>query len=528
MGLSLEKNLIPISRRTFLGASAFGAVGFAFADANERFPFFEPVDPPRRVQAIAHRGWAKIAPENSRRALEACERDFIEWAEIDVRRSKDGQHVVFHDDQLDSKTDGQGAVESHTLTELKQLDAGTWFASRFARNRILSLSEALRLAKGKLNLYLDCKNVDPLQLVQEVRSTEMERQVIVFDDLAGIATVRKASGGAIPVMTKYRPTMDFDDFLRRVSPNAVEIDADEVTAELCRKFHRAGVIVQAKVLGPAWDHGDTWRTMIDHGVDWLQTDDPAGLLTTAGRMTRPDWPVMVAHHRGANRYAPENTIPAILTSVALGADYVEIDVRATKDGHFVLMHDSTVDRTTSGHGAVRDLTLAEIRDLDAGAWFGKPFVGTHVPTLDEALAALGPRVAVYLDAKEIEPEAVLAAIQAHELFERHVVYQSLSYSAALKNLDPRLRPMPPLGSVADLKGVLPIKPYAVDAAWRSLSEDLVADCHRAGIRVFSDALGLHEMPHSYRQAMDMGIDVIQTDYPLRVLRAVELHDVGSS
>src|SRR5262249_31801739 len=142
---------------------------------------------------------------------------------------------------------------------------------------------------------------------------------------------------------------------------------------------------------------------------------PLEVLTTAFRGRHPAWPVKVACHRGANRYAPENTLPAIELAAALGADFVEIDIRTTKDGKLVLMHDATVNRTTNGKGKVSDLTLDETRKLDAGAWFGKPFAGTRVPTLDEGLAALGNKTGVYLDAKDVAPEALLDAVKAHGL-----------------------------------------------------------------------------------------------------------------
>src|SRR5262249_32953554 len=152
-----------------------------------------------------------------------------------------------------------------------KLDAGAWFAPRFAGSRLLSLAEVLELAKGKVNLYLDCKTTDPALLVKEVRAAGMERQVIVYDAPAAIDAVRKASGGTGPVMTKYRPKMDLGDFLRDVAPDAVEVDADDLTAGLCEKFHAAGVVVQAKVLGPKWDNPETWRKIIAAGADWLQT-----------------------------------------------------------------------------------------------------------------------------------------------------------------------------------------------------------------------------------------------------------------
>ncbi|MFO0841886.1 MAG: glycerophosphodiester phosphodiesterase family protein [Gemmataceae bacterium] len=519
----------PPTRRGFLRASAALASGdllLAGPAAPAAFPFFEPVTPARSAQVMVHRGMALLAPENTRHAIEACAADFAEWAEIDVRLTKDGRHVVFHDDRLDGKTDGTGRVADRTLDELRKLDAGGWFAPRFRGERLLSLAEALALAKGKVNLYLDCKRIDPALLVKEVRSAGMERQVVVYHGPAVLAEVRTASGGAVPTMTKYRPKADFDTFVKEVNPSAVEIDADQVSAELCKKFRAAGIKVQAKVLGAKWDNPATWLKMIAAGADWLQTDDPAGALTTAARRRIGRWPVQVAHHRAANHYAPENTLPAIQTSVKLGADYVEIDIRTTRDGKFVLLHDSTLDRTTNGKGKVRDFTLDDLRKLDAGSWFGKPFAGTSLPTLDEALAALGGKTGVYLDAKDIAPEDLLKAIQAHDLFDRHVVYQSASYCARLKKLDVRVRTLPPLKSAADLGKVAEVRPYGVDASWGVLSKGLIRACHEKGIKVFSDALGRNDTVGQYRKAMGWGIDVIQTDHPMRVLRAVELGAAG--
>jgi glycerophosphoryl diester phosphodiesterase len=307
-----------------------------------------------------------------------------------------------------------------------------------------------------------------------------------------------------------------------VAPEAVEIDANEVTEELCRRFHDVGVVVQAKVLGKDWDNRETWRRVIAAGVDWLQTDEPAGILMTAMRDRTGKWPVLMSCHRGGNRYAPENTLPAIKTAVALGADFVEIDIRTTKDGKFVLMHNGTVNRTTNGKGRVNDLTFAEIRDLDAGSWFGKPHQGVRVPTLDEALAALGKQTSIYLDAKDIAPDALASAIKNHGLLERHVVYQSAAYMLKLKALDNRFRPLPPLRTAADLAKLEAVGPYAVDANWRALSKELIEDCHKRGIKVFSDALGANETIEQYQKAIGWGIDLIQTDYPLRVMRAIEL------
>ena len=90
-------------------------------------------------------------------------------------------------------------------------------------------------------------------------------------------------------------------------------------------------------------------------------------------------------HRGDQTCAPENTLAAFRLAVEKGAPMIEFDVQVTRDGRLVIMHDSTVDRTTDGTGAVSDLTFQEIRALDAGGWFRPEFKGERVPTLEETL-----------------------------------------------------------------------------------------------------------------------------------------------
>ena len=93
-------------------------------------------------------------------------------------------------------------------------------------------------------------------------------------------------------------------------------------------------------------------------------------------------------HRGDKACAPENTLPAIRSAVEKGAAQIEFDVQATRDGHLVIMHDATVDRTTNGFGKVSDLTFDEIRALDAGSWFSSKFRDDRVPTLREVLEVI--------------------------------------------------------------------------------------------------------------------------------------------
>src|SRR5260370_24066896 len=92
---------------------------------------------------------------------------------------------------------------------------------------------------------------------------------------------------------------------------------------------------------------------------------------------------MLIAHRGASGHAPENTLAAFKKAVALGATFIETDLHLSRDAHLVAIHDATLNRTTNGQGAVHNMTLAELRRLDAGSWFGTEFGGGRIPTLEK-------------------------------------------------------------------------------------------------------------------------------------------------
>lgn len=94
----------------------------------------------------------------------------------------------------------------------------------------------------------------------------------------------------------------------------------------------------------------------------------------------------VIAHRGASASAPENTLAALRLAAAEGATWVEVDVKLSRDGHCILMHDDLLGRTTNGRGEVAQYDLDELKRLDAGSWFAKRFAGEPIATLEEALA----------------------------------------------------------------------------------------------------------------------------------------------
>lgn len=117
--------------------------------------------------------------------------------------------------------------------------------------------------------------------------------------------------------------------------------------------------------------------------------------------------VEVIAHRGASAYAPENTLAAFERAVELQANWFELDCTLSKDDEVIVIHDDDVERTTNGTGRVADLTLEELKQLDAGTWFDEQFSSERLPTLGESLALAKGRIGVYIEVKDSDNDGDL-------------------------------------------------------------------------------------------------------------------------
>lgn len=130
---------------------------------------------------------------------------------------------------------------------------------------------------------------------------------------------------------------------------------------------------------------------------------------STGTTGTPRADIQVIAHRGASAAAPENTLAAFQRAIDLGAHWFELDCSLTADGEVVAIHDDTVDRTTSGSGQVDEMTLAELKQFDAGSWFDPSFAAERIPTLGEALECAGDRIGVYIEIKDSDDDGALTA-----------------------------------------------------------------------------------------------------------------------
>ncbi len=222
----------------------------------------------------------------------------------------------------------------------------------------------------------------------------------------------------------------------------------------------------------------------------------------------------VISHRGEHLSHPENTLPAIEAAIAIGCDWVEIDVRTTRDGRFVLMHDATVNRTTDGKGAVAELDINQIRLLDAGS-------GARVPTLDEALAVMRGKCGVYFDAKSITAAAIIDALKRHAMLDHCVVYGGFDLLKSLGAAGHADLAMPEAVSVELLaKSLVELRPKTVAFDRRDFRDDILEMAKAAGKGIFVDRLGPDDNEASWLEAVRRGATGIQTDHPAELIRAL--------
>lgn len=231
--------------------------------------------------------------------------------------------------------------------------------------------------------------------------------------------------------------------------------------------------------------------------------------------------VGIATHRAANEFAPENTLSAMQCALDLEVDYIEIDVRQTRDGHSLLLHDGNLNRTTNGKGPIREMNAEEVRALSAGAWFDPFFEPEKVPTLEEACQLLSShnkannhQTFFYVDCKDINTKFLIDCLVKYNLLEGSVFYVNdpKTQIEQLRTFAPNAKVMPGLGSRNDLERMVnTYHPYALDVNWKELSKELITKAHAMGIKIFSDGFGGNQTVESYAKAIRDGIDVISTN-----------------
>ena len=230
---------------------------------------------------------------------------------------------------------------------------------------------------------------------------------------------------------------------------------------------------------------------------------------------------MIIGHRGASGYAPENTLPSFEKALACGANMIEFDVHLSKDGHLVVIHDPSVDRTTNGSGLIREMTLKQIKKLDAGSWFSPEFKDVTIPTFEETVDLIKGRAKFQIEIKNNDlykglEEKLVKAIYDSGIREDSII-TSFKFSSIkkIKEIDSRIQvalifgnfgnnPKDPWGDICSIGGEV------LNPKWTWVTSEKVQKAHDKGILVCAWIVNdIDKM----RYLLTLGVDGITTDFP---------------
>ena len=224
-------------------------------------------------------------------------------------------------------------------------------------------------------------------------------------------------------------------------------------------------------------------------------------------------------HRGASKYAPENTMASFKLAKVLGATWIECDVTLSKDDRPVIIHDDTLDRTTNGHGQVSDKTLAEMESLDAGSWFDKKYQYERIPTLETLLEFVSQSgLFLNLEIKEVAidkverlVDKVLGLLSQYDL-QKNILISSFQmdvivYLDSLKFNYPKALLVNKLSDTL-LSQALLYHCEQINLSNRHVNSYWVERCHAQGLKI-----GVYTVNESkrYQDLQDLGVDAIFSD-----------------
>ncbi len=226
------------------------------------------------VIVISHRGEHLHHPENTMPAFEEAVRVGADYFELDVRTTSDGKLVLMHDATVDRTTNGHGEISKMTFDEIRALDARNKMDS-FAGIKVPTFDEALHFARGKINIYVDVKQVSAKDLVEHIVSHGMQDNVVIYN--GRISKEIQHLNPHLKLMPEARSAGIAQKLIDELHPPVLAFDANDFKPDVIAVARKSKTKIYVDRLGPA-DNPATWQEAIDQGADGIQTDNPEDLV----------------------------------------------------------------------------------------------------------------------------------------------------------------------------------------------------------------------------------------------------------
>jgi glycerophosphoryl diester phosphodiesterase len=229
----------------------------------------------RRVVAISHRGEHLHHPENTMPAFQTAIDQGADFIEVDVRTTSDGKLILSHDNTVDRCTNGKGEVSKMTFDELRALDAGIKTGPEFVGTKMPSFDEVLDLARGKIGIYVDVKQVAAKELVAHIQDHGMADHVVIYSgrwskEIQELNPQLKIMPESVSVEMATR-------IVTELHPNVIAFSARDFTPEVIKVARDAKAEIYVDRMGTT-DAPEGWQSAIDAGADGIQTDRPGELV----------------------------------------------------------------------------------------------------------------------------------------------------------------------------------------------------------------------------------------------------------
>jgi glycerophosphoryl diester phosphodiesterase len=229
----------------------------------------------RRVVAIAHRGEHLRNPENTMPAFREAIRLGADYIELDVRTTADGILVLSHDSTVDRCTNGHGEVAKMTFDQIRALDAGMRKSPEFAGTRVPTFDEALELARGKIGVYVDVKQVSAKDLVRHIEDHGMVDQVVIYS--GRISKEIQDLNPGLKIMPESVSVAVAESLVSSLHPKVIAFGARDFTPDVIAVAKHASAQIYVDRMGDT-DNPAGWQSAIDAGADGIQTDLPGELV----------------------------------------------------------------------------------------------------------------------------------------------------------------------------------------------------------------------------------------------------------
>lgn len=251
---------------------------------------------------------------------------------------------------------------------------------------------------------------------------------------------------------------------------------------------------------------------------------PGGTAQEEQTMTTHPHQIINCAHRGASGHAPENTLAAFSLALAMGAQMAELDIQQTADDRLVVMHDDTLERTTSGKGALWQKNLAELQAYDAGSWYDPHFADERLPTIEQVVALVRGKMKLNIEVKlhghEREVAKLVVTTLRREKFEAACIVTSFGHDIAdqIKALAPELQVGYIFGKREFREALFAGPVDILSAHYRLVDAQFIRQARSHGKQVYVWTVN---EASTMREMIALGVDAIITNYPDRLAKVSE-------